>query len=72
MELLSPALGTVFWTALTFVVLLFILKKAAWAPLIFALQERETKIREALEKADTSRKESEEAMAKNQQMLDEK
>ena len=71
MELLSPALGTVFWTALTFVVLLFILKKAAWAPLIAALQEREVKIREALDKADAARKESEAAIVKNQEILDE-
>ena len=70
MELLSPALGTIFWTALTFVVLLFILKKAAWGPLMQALQERETKIREALEKADVARKETEATMARNREILD--
>jgi F-type H+-transporting ATPase subunit b len=51
--------------------LLFILKRAAWGPLITALQERETKIREALEKADIARKETETALARNQEILDE-
>jgi F-type H+-transporting ATPase subunit b len=70
MSLLSPDPGTIFWTALTFVCLLFILKKMAWGPLLTALEQRETKIKEALEKAEMVQKEHEDAMVKNQQILD--
>jgi F-type H+-transporting ATPase subunit b len=70
MELLSPAYGTIFWTTITFLLLMFILKKMAWKPILTALDEREKKIREALEKADLARKETEEALAKNQGILD--
>ena len=51
MELLTPNLGTFFWTAATFVLLLVILKKVAWGPILQTLAERETRIKEALEKA---------------------
>ena len=70
MELLTPSLGTLFWTSATFVILLLILKKVAWGPILQTLAERETRIKEALEKADTAQKETEEAMAKNQELLD--
>ncbi|MFQ5636625.1 MAG: F0F1 ATP synthase subunit B [bacterium] len=70
MELLTPAWGTVFWTTLTFILLLFILKKTAWGPILQVLEERETKIKESLDKADVAQKETEAAMAKNQEMLE--
>ncbi len=71
MELLTPNLGTFFWTAVTFVLLLVILKKVAWGPILQTLAERETRIKEALEKADAAQKETEEALAKNQKVMDE-
>jgi len=70
MELLTPNLGTLFWTGATFVLLLLVLKKVAWGPILQTLAERETRIKEALEKADTAQKETEEAIAKNQEILD--
>jgi len=70
MELLSPAHGTLFWTAITFLLLLFTLKKMAWGPILQALDERERRIKESLEKADTAQKETEEAIAKNQETLE--
>ncbi|MFQ5825421.1 MAG: F0F1 ATP synthase subunit B [bacterium] len=70
MNLLNPDPGTIFWTALTFIILLFILKKMAWGPILQALTERERRIKEALEKADAAQKESEEAIAKHQQILE--
>ena len=69
MELLTPALGTIFWTALTFILLLFILKKLAWGPLLQMLDDREKKIKESLEKADAAQKETEEALARNQEIM---
>ncbi len=70
MELLTPHSGTIFWTAVTFLLLLYILKKMAWKPLISALNEREKRIRESLEKAEESRRLAEKNMAEYQQLLD--
>jgi len=70
MDLLTPDPGTLFWTALTFILLLVVLKKMAWGPILQALEERERKIRESLEKADAAQKETESAMAKSQEILD--
>lgn len=70
MNLLSPEPGTIFWTALTFVFLLFILKKMAWGPILQALEDREKRIKEALEKADIAQKETEEAVARNLEVME--
>ena len=71
MDLLTPNLGTFFWTAATFFLLFVVLKKVAWGPILQTLAERETRIKEALEKADVAQKETEEALAKNQEIMDE-
>jgi len=70
MSLLSPELGTIFWTALTFIALLFALKKIAWGPILQTLEDREKRIKEALEKADAAQQETEEAMAKQQEIME--
>jgi len=41
MDLITPGLGLVFWTAITFLCLLFILKKFAWKPILDSVNERE-------------------------------
>jgi len=69
MNLLTPDQGTLFWTILTFVTLLLILKKVAWHPLLQTLQERETKIKESLEQAEAAQKQTQEALEKNQEIL---
>jgi len=43
--------GLIIWTVVTFVILLFILKKVAWKPILTALDKREATIKESLEKA---------------------
>lgn len=70
MDLLSPDTGTIFWTALTFLLLLLVLKKLAWKPLLTALNEREARIRESLQKAEEARKQAEKNMAEYQEMLE--
>ncbi|HXU44791.1 MAG TPA: F0F1 ATP synthase subunit B [Thermoanaerobaculia bacterium] len=60
-------LGNVIWTLLIFFLLLFILGKYAWKPILSGLQSREAFIREALEKADRDRREAE---ARLQEYLD--
>ena len=57
--------GLILWTIITFILLLFILGKVAWKPLVNALQAREQSIRDALLKAEEARKESERLLAEN-------
>ena len=61
--------GLLIWTIITFVILLAVLGKLAWKPLLGALEQRETTIRESLEKAEQARLEAEQLMAQNQQIL---
>ncbi len=69
MELLTPHGGTIFWTAVTFVILLFILGKLAWRPILEMLDEREKKIRESLEQAEIARTEAEKTMAEQNKII---
>ncbi len=70
MNLLNPEPGTIFWTALTFIFLLFILKKMAWTPILQALDDREKRIKDSLDKADAAQKETELAMVKHQEIME--
>lgn len=40
MELVTPSIGLVFWTTLAFLLLLFVLSKYAWNPILSAVKER--------------------------------
>ena len=57
MDLLSPEPGLVIWTGLTFIVLLLILGKFAWNPMLGAIEEREDKIERALKAAEDAAQE---------------
>jgi len=69
MELVQPEWGLIFWTIVTFLVLLFILKKLAWKPILDMLEERENKIRDSLDEAEKARDEARVLLDKNNQML---
>jgi F-type H+-transporting ATPase subunit b len=57
--LLQPDPGLFVWTILTFLVLLTVLAKFAWNPLLQALEERRNTINKALEDAQQARVELE-------------
>jgi F-type H+-transporting ATPase subunit b len=59
--------GLIFWTWITFFIVLAVLAWKAWRPMIRALEKREARIHSALEAADKARKESEELTAKVQE-----
>ncbi len=59
MDLLSPNPGTIFWTAITFILLLLILKKFAWKPILKTLDDRENRIKSSLYQAEHDQKEAE-------------
>ena len=55
--------GPLFWSVITFLLLLFILSKVAWGPIISALETREKQIREALDSAANAKADAEKATA---------
>ncbi|MBM4159727.1 MAG: F0F1 ATP synthase subunit B [Ignavibacteria bacterium] len=61
--------GLMVWTIATFVVLVLVLSKYAWKPLLKVLQEREDGIRQALEQADRARSEAADLAKQNEKNL---
>ena len=69
--LLTPAFGTVVWSTIAFLVVLFLLRKMAWGPILPALKEREESIASALNEADKARSEMSSLQADNERLLQE-
>lgn len=67
--LLDVVPGLVFWTVITFLLLLFILKKMAWKPILNSLSEREKFIKDSIEKAERAQKEAERLVEENKERL---
>ena len=61
--------GLILWTILTFLVLLVVLKKLAWKPLLHALTAREEKIRVSLQQAEEAQKAAKELLEENRKQL---
>ena len=68
--LLEPHAGTIIWTIVTFLVVLLILRTTVWKSLLAALDERENRIRSALESAEESREEAQTLVGEYQARLD--
>lgn len=71
MELVQPGLGLIFWMILSFSILLWILGKFAWKPIMKGLKEREDTIDEALNAANLAKEEMKELKFSNEQLLKE-
>jgi len=69
MELVTPEIGLVFWTTVSFVILLVILAKFAWKPILGAINERETFISESLRKAEAANEEMSRLTNENDALL---
>ena len=67
--LLDPHVGLIIWTIITFLVVLFVLKKFAWPHLLAALDEREQRISDAIAAAEQARQEAEEVLREHRQKL---
>ena len=63
--------GLFFWQMLLFVLLLFLLQKFAWQPILKALNDREEGIKNALESAENAKLEMENLQADNQKLIQE-
>jgi F-type H+-transporting ATPase subunit b len=69
-KLLELNPGMLIWTFLTFGILLFVLKKYAWKPLLNSLESRENKIASDMERAEKARVESEKLLAEHKVLMD--
>jgi len=69
MDLFNPQSGTIFWTILTFLIVLIVLRKYAWNPILKTLEAREVRIKDALEEAESNRLEAIKMRAEQEQLL---
>lgn len=69
MELVTPGIGLIFWMTLSFGLLLFVLTKFAWKPIMQMLKERENSIEEALQQAEKARQDMTHLKASNEELL---
>ncbi|UPQ76640.1 F0F1 ATP synthase subunit B [Chryseobacterium nepalense] len=69
MGIIEPGIGLLFWMTLTFVILLFLLAKFAWKPIVNAINDRETSIVDALNQATLARKEMETLKEDNERII---
>lgn len=71
MDLITPDIGLIFWTGLTFLLLMFILTKFVWKPIMGVVNKREQNIQEALDMAKKTKAEMEQLQTKNANLLKE-
>ena len=71
MELVTPGIGLIFWTSVVFIVLIILLKKFAWSPILKAVDDRNNSINEALSSAEKAKSEMEQLSADNKKILNE-
>jgi len=69
MDLVTPSIGLVVWTTLCFGILLFLLGKFAWKPILAAIAERENSIESALLKAEAVKEEMTRLTSENESLL---
>lgn len=65
------SVGLFAWQVLLFVVLLFLLRKFAWKPILNAVNEREDSIKNALDAAEDAKREMAKLKSSNEDLLNE-
>ncbi len=71
MELVTPGIGLIFWTSVVFLLLIILLKKFAWKPILSAVNDRNKSIEDALAAAEKTKAEMTELSANNEKILSE-
>ena len=71
MDLVTPGFGLIVWTTLVFLILVFLLAKFAWKPILGAVKTREAAIEDALKSAQRAREELKNLQADNEKILKE-
>jgi len=70
LNLLNVEIGLVFWTVVTFSIVMIILWRFAWKPIVEALDARNTKVEDDLSKSEQLRKEAEDLLKDYESKLD--
>jgi F-type H+-transporting ATPase subunit b len=68
-SLTSPAIGTIFWSILIFLMFFLVLTKFAWKPVLSAIRSREEMIKGSLESAERAREEMKRLQSDNEAIL---
>ena len=68
-SLVEPSFGLIFWMTLSFLVVLYILAKFAWKPILNGLREREASIADSLNEAKKAREEIAAMNARNEDLM---
>ncbi len=68
-SLIEPSVGLIFWTTITFLLLIVLLGKFAWKPILSAIKTREKGIEDALASADRALNDMRELKAANEMIL---
>lgn len=63
------SVGLFFWQLILFILLLFVLRKFAWKPILGAVEEREKSIEDSLASAEKARAEMERLQSNNERIL---
>jgi F-type H+-transporting ATPase subunit b len=71
MNLITPDFGIIFWQIITLLVVLIVLGKFAWKPILAMIQEREQTVERDLHAADEARKIVAELQANQKQLIEE-
>jgi F-type H+-transporting ATPase subunit b len=71
MELVKPGLGLLFWMTITFSIVLYILSRFAWKPILKIIREREDSINSAINAAEEARKQMDALKSDNQKLMNE-
>ncbi len=69
MELVMPNPGTIFWMLIIFGIVLVVLKRFAWKPILNMLKEREESIATALNSAEEAKRQVAEMKADNEKII---
>lgn len=69
MDLLTPSIGNIFWTAIVFILLVVLLKAFAWKPILNAVNQREVTIIDALNQAKLAKLEMAQLKEDNERIL---
>jgi F-type H+-transporting ATPase subunit b len=69
MELVKPSIGLIFWMVVSFSIILFLLKKFAWKPILGMIKEREESIENALASAEKAKEEMKALQSNNEKIL---
>jgi len=66
--MLTVSYGTIIWTSIAFILVLIIMKKVAWKPILGALEKREKDIQNAIDSAGQAKEEMARLKVSNEEL----